>query len=77
MNANGSDSTRLTVSPNVDLRPAWSPSGAKIVFRSNRAGAGDIFEMKADGTKLKQLTFTAAPAQDAYADWQPLAPEAD
>jgi len=77
MDADGSNPTQLTMSPKADLRPAWSPSGAKIVFRSTRTGLGNIYEMKADGTKIKQLTFTAAPGQDGYADWQPLAADAD
>jgi Tol biopolymer transport system component len=77
MNADGSNPTQLTASPKVDLRPAWSPSGAKIIFRRNRTGAAAIYEVKADGTKLRQLTFTTDPVQDAYPDWQPLAVDGD
>jgi Tol biopolymer transport system component len=40
------------------------------VFRSLRTNQGDVYLMKADGSKHEQLTDD--PAQDAYPDWQPL-----
>jgi len=35
--------------------PFWSPTGSKIAFASDRAGAGDIFVVDAAGGPLKQL----------------------
>ena len=56
--------TRLTVKPTSDVfntQPGWSPTGAQIVFRSNRAvpdtRAGDIWIMNADGSDQRQLVF--------------------
>ena len=63
-------SPSLTDDPADDLRPGWSPFGTKIVFRSLRTNQGDVYLMKADGSKHEQLTDD--PAQDAYPDWQPL-----
>ena len=68
-----SDPVLGTDDPADDLRPAWSPSGTKIAFRSLRTNAGDIYVMKADGSKQEQLTDD--PAMDAYPDWQPAASE--
>jgi hypothetical protein len=41
-----------------DLRPAWSPDGAQLVFTSYYNGQHDLFAMNADGTDVRQLTFT-------------------
>jgi TolB protein len=75
MNADGTDLVQLTDDPADDLRPAWSPSGAKIAFRSLRTNQGDIYVMKSDGSHEEQLTDD--PLLDAYPDWQPLAEEVD
>jgi Tol biopolymer transport system component len=34
MNADGTETRRLTHSPGLDARPAWSPDGARIDFAS-------------------------------------------
>jgi Tol biopolymer transport system component len=42
-----------------DAYPCWSPDGSRIVFHSTRAGDEDqVFIMNADGSGVKQLTFT-------------------
>ena len=43
--------------------PCWSPDGRHIVFQSSRAGGEQIWEMLADGSNLKQLTFTGSNTQ--------------
>jgi TolB protein len=47
MNADGSHRRRLTSGPG-DIRPAYSPSGAQIVFE--RGGRPNLMTMDADGT---------------------------
>jgi TolB protein len=43
--------------------PCWSPDGRHIVFQSSRAGGEQIWEMLADGSNPKQLTFTGSNTQ--------------
>src|SRR5580658_955158 len=43
--------------------PSWSPDGRHIVFQSSRSGKEEIWMMLADGTKLRQLTFTGRNTQ--------------
>jgi len=43
--------------------PCWSPDGRHIVFQSHRTGTDQIFSMLADGTNVKQLTFTGNNSQ--------------
>lgn len=61
MNADGSGLARLTNNSVVDLNPAWSPDGTKIVFDRSRDG---IYVMNADGTGQARLTnsFDTTPA---------------
>ena len=71
MNPNGSDQERLTDNGIVrDSSPAFSPSGKKITFETNRDGNFEIYKMRADGTKPVNLTND--PAGDFTPDWQPL-----
>ena len=43
--------------------PSWSPDGRHIVFQSSRSGKEEIWMMLADGTKVRQLTFTGRNSQ--------------
>jgi TolB protein len=43
--------------------PSWSPDGRHIVFQSSRSGKEEIWMMLADGTKVRQLTFTGRNTQ--------------
>ena len=53
-----------------DEDPRWSPDGAKIAFKSNRAnGAYDIYVMNADGTNPVRVTDHAANDHDPA--WMP------
>lgn len=41
---------RLTVDPQNDASPIWSPDSSRIVFRSNRKGNTELFEKRVSGT---------------------------
>ena len=58
------------------LRPAWSPSGTKIVFSSNAFSAPngyDVFTMNPDGTAVTR-TSTTVPGSETDPTWQGFAP---
>lgn len=73
MNADGTNSTRLTINPQFavdaggpvygkDFGPRWSPDGTKIVFWTTRLDLGnsEIYVMNADGTNPVRLTKNSA-----------------
>ncbi len=62
-NADGSLIANLTSHPAVDTEPAWSPTGATILFRTNRAVPPEdhptserLFVMNAEGSNLVRIT---------------------
>ena len=69
MDANGSDTRRLTDSPTQDIRPRYSPDGRRIAFTSHRDGNAEIYVMNADGSGLRRITEN--DERDDYADWHP------
>ncbi len=76
VNADGTGNTRLTNDPADDSYPAFSPTGSKIVFSSNRPAPSDgstdyeLYIMDADGNNVRQLTDNSA--LDILPDWQPI-----
>lgn len=62
INADGSNLQRLTSNQVYDWHPNWSPDGKKIVFVTNRDGAGtdEIYLMNPDGSGTVRLTHTKA-----------------
>lgn len=69
MNADGSGVTRLT-SDAVNVSPAWSPDGSRIVFMSNRDGGNEeIYVVNADGTNVTRLTNEGS--LDEQPAWSP------
>jgi TolB protein len=69
-NADGSGERALTQPGTLDYNPAWSPSGAWIVFTSERAGSADLYRIHPDGTGLDRLTD-----DPAYDDQGSLSPD--
>ena len=77
VNADGSLNTRLTNNSADDSYPAFSPTGSKIVFSSNRPSPKDgsedyeLYITDADGTGVvRQLTNNSA--MDILPEWQPV-----
>ena len=77
LNADGSAPTTLYDVPGAyDSAPAWSPDGTKIAFESNADVAGanpegdmEIWVMRADGSRPRQLTRNTA--HDEGPAWSP------
>src|SRR5574341_889656 len=57
MEADGSDVAKLTILPDYDTNPSWSPDGTRIAFNSSRDGYTQIYVMNADGSDETRLTF--------------------
>jgi len=76
MNADGSNLTRLTSTPNLvlDFNPKWSPDGSKITFfRGTAFSPHDIWVMDADGSNQTQLTNFGSSFNGLVTglDWSP------
>jgi Tol biopolymer transport system component len=57
MNVDGSDVTQLTFNNADNVRPVWSPNGAKIAFQSYRDGQAEVYVMNANGSGQARLTY--------------------
>ena len=69
MDGDGKNQRRVTVHPNIDEDPAWSPDGKKIAFVSNRNGGRiQIWVIDADGKNTIRLTDGVS---DQNPDWSP------
>jgi TolB protein len=67
-NADGSGRRRLTLSPQRDGDPVWSPDGRRLAFVRVRYGVGDrllgfgdIYLVNADGSGLRRLVRAISP----------------
>ena len=70
MKADGTRERNLTNSPGVhDVEPDWSPDGDRIAFAGERDGDSEIYTLKPDGSRLRQLT--ANTAWDGEPSWSP------
>jgi Tol biopolymer transport system component len=67
MNADGSDTRRLTSTPANDGQPTWSPDGQQIAFQ--RDDGDHIYVMRSDGTGARRLTDELAPETEPA--WSP------
>lgn len=56
MDVNGSNQTRLTSSPGLDIEPVFSPDGTRLAFASARFGQLDIFVMTLANGGVTRLT---------------------
>lgn len=74
MRADGTDKRRLTLSTYASRNPSWHPSGRKILFDRGRSGipigSTDLFVMKRDGSRLRNLTSTSR-RWELEGDWSP------
>jgi Tol biopolymer transport system component len=70
MNADGTNTTRLTNNIYFDRSPGWSPDGEKIAFTSDRDGNTEIYVMNAaDGSG--QTNISNNPAREYHPGWSP------
>lgn len=60
MNADGSSPTRLTNNSAFDGRPAWSSTGAQLIFDTRRDGNQEVYVMNSDGTGQVNVTNNSA-----------------
>jgi Tol biopolymer transport system component len=67
MNLDGSNLKQLTDNFYIDIYPAWSPDGSRIVFLSWRDTTLDIYVMDADGSNQEKLYDSGG--NDADIDW--------
>ena len=68
-NFNSQQTKRLTIHEGYESNPVWNTSGDQLAFSSNRKGATNIFSIKKNGGKPKQLTYY--PTSDIPYDWTP------
>lgn len=82
MNADGSNQVRLTnfendITPNnVNVtKPTWSPKGDRIAFHrrvsavQGERGHLQVYTMNADGSDVRQITFTETPGSSGFPSW--------
>lgn len=73
MRADGTRERNLTRSEGVqEVDADWSPDGGRIAFVSDRDGDDEIYTMRPNGSRPRQLTFNEAPAGfDGDPNWSP------
>jgi Tol biopolymer transport system component len=66
--------TQITRNNYSDFFPSWSADDSQIVFESDLPdgpGHEEIYVMNADGSNLRRVTTTAAPATASMPLWRP------
>ena len=73
MNPDGSEQVNLTQHPADDLNAAWSPTGDKILFVSDRQGTRvrDLYVMNADGSNVRRVFKRKIMADRTNPVWAP------
>jgi TolB protein len=61
--------TQLTSDPANDVMPAFSPTGGRVAFASDRAGSWDLYVMNRSGGQAVQLT--GSDAHELHPSWSP------
>ena len=76
MKANGSRLRALTSTSDLELSPAFSPNGAKVVFERDNTDftVANIVVVDSRGLNrdVTPLTMNVVPVQDFEPGWQPL-----
>ena len=67
--ADGTADVRITGYGSWNFAPAWSPDGRWLAFNSYRDGDSEIFLMRPDGNRLRQLTHN--DVDDIEPIWSP------
>jgi eukaryotic-like serine/threonine-protein kinase len=66
----GSRTSRFTFDAAQDNRPAWSRDGMRIVFRSLRTNAGDLYQKLTSGAGMEELVLASDQAK-VPSSWSP------
>ncbi len=70
MRADGRHERNLTNSPGIDeVRPDFSPDGDRVVFASDRDGDFELYTIKPDGSRVRQLTANTTTEDEP--SWSP------
>ena len=71
MNPDGSEQVNLTQHPASDISAAWSPTGDKILFVSDRRGTRvrDLYLMDPDGSNVRRVFKRKAKGRRASPAW--------
>jgi serine/threonine protein kinase len=56
-------STRLTSSPDDEQSPVWAPDGTRIVYRSDRGGPPDLYDISSVGAGAPRLLLAKGGVQ--------------
>lgn len=59
----------LAVIDFLNINPAFSPDGRRLVFESHRDGQGEIYVVNVDGSGLKRIT--SSPGDETHPSWSP------
>ena len=72
VNRDGTEWRDVTNDEPFDRYIRWSPDGKRIAFSSDRNGGAQVWVCNADGTGMKQLTFSSEPeAATGFPVWSP------
>jgi Tol biopolymer transport system component len=72
MQADGSDSHRLSPHAGIFGGAAWNPGGGSVVFAGSRGEGWDVFTMQLDGSSIEQVTdFGQSGGGANYPRWSP------